>query len=99
MSVGSADCLRTDGLYDQDMKLSRGIIIVGSVVAVLLAAVAIIGILILNSLNSPATEEQRIAACMEAEGYPLDKPANEVEGFTVEGMREAAVKCGLDSGD
>ncbi|MFD8768463.1 hypothetical protein [Microbacterium oxydans] len=77
------------------MKLNRGIVIIGSIVAVLLVAVAIIGILILNSLNNPATEEERIAACMEARGYPLDKPANEVEGFTIEGMREAAKVCGL----
>lgn len=44
---------------------------------------------------TPTTDEQ-IAACMEAEGYPLEKPANEVEGFTMEGMHEAADKCGLE---
>lgn len=78
------------------MKLSRGVIIIGSIVAALLVAVAIIGILILNSLNAPATEEERVAACMEAHGYPLDKPADEVEGFTMEGLREASAACGLD---
>ncbi|WKT89807.1 hypothetical protein QYR02_02515 [Microbacterium maritypicum] len=45
---------------------------------------------------TPSTDAER-AACMEAEGYPLDKPVNEVEGFTLEGMREAAAKCGLES--
>lgn len=33
---------------------------------------------------------------MEARGYPLDKPANEIEGFTMDGMRAAAEACGLD---
>lgn len=79
------------------MKLSRGIVVIGSIIAALLVTVAIIGILILNSLNNPMTEEERIAACMESHGYALDKPANEVEGFTIEGMREAAKACGLSN--
>lgn len=96
VSVAFADCLRTVGHYDQGMNLSRGIIIIGSIIAALLVAVAIIGVLILNSLNEPRTAEERAAACMEAEGYPLDMPAKEIEGFTMDGMRAAAEKCGLD---
>ncbi len=34
---------------------------------------------------------------MEAEGYPLDQPANENEDFTWEGLRAASAKCGLES--
>lgn len=79
------------------MKLSRGVIVIGSIIAVLLVAVAIIGILILNSLNTPVTEEERQAACMEAEGYPLDQPANQNEDFSWDGLRAAAAKCGLES--
>lgn len=76
------------------MKLSRGVIVIGSVIATLLVIVAIIGILILTSLNRPQTEQERVAACMEAHGYPLDETPN--DDFTWEGMREAASKCGLE---
>jgi len=78
------------------MKLNRTIVIVGATVAALLAALLVVLVLILNSMNAP-TEEERVAACMDAHGYPLDKPANEVEGFTIEGMRAAATACGMDS--
>lgn len=44
---------------------------------------------------TPSTDAER-AACMEAEGYPLDETPN--DDFTWEGMREAAAKCGLDQG-
>ena len=77
------------------MKLTRTIVIVGTTIAVLLAALVVVGVLILNSINAP-TEDERVAACMEAHGYPLDKPANEVEGFTLDGMRQASAACGLD---
>lgn len=76
------------------MKLNRTIVIVGGAVAVLLAAVLVVGILILSSMNAP-TDEERVAACMESHGYPLDKPAEDVEGFTLEGMRAAAAECGM----
>jgi hypothetical protein len=78
------------------MTLKRTVIVVGSAIAALLVVVIVIGALILNSLNSPATEEERVAACMEQQGYPLDKPANEIEGFTMDGLREASKACGLD---
>lgn len=74
------------------MKLNRTIIIVGATIAVLLAALIVVGILILNSVNAPSDDE-RVAACMEAHGYPLDKTADEIEGFTMEGMREATKAC------
>ncbi|MFS6529697.1 hypothetical protein V8Z69_07465 [Microbacterium aurugineum] len=77
------------------MKQNRGVIVIGSVVAVLLVAVAIIGVLILNSINNPMTEEERIAACMEEKGYALDETPN--DDFTWEGLREASAACGLDS--
>jgi len=78
------------------MKLNRTIVIVGSTIAVLLAALVVVGVLILNSMNAP-TEEERVAACMEAHGYPLEKTADEIEGFTMEGMREATKACALDN--
>ena len=34
---------------------------------------------------------------MDARGYPLDKPADEIDGFTMDGLREAAEACGLDN--
>lgn len=43
---------------------------------------------------TPSTDAE-IAACMEERGYPLDKPADETEGFTMEGLREASEACGL----
>lgn len=78
------------------MTLKRTVIIIGSAVAALLVAAVVIGILILNALNNPQTEEERVAACMEQQGYPLDQPANENENFTWEGLREASKVCGLD---
>lgn len=78
------------------MTLKRTVILIGSAVVALLVAAVVIGILILNSLNAPQTEEERVAACMEEQGYPLDARADEIEGFTMEGMREASAACGLD---
>ncbi|KQR43443.1 hypothetical protein ASF87_16770 [Microbacterium sp. Leaf161] len=76
-------------------KQTKIVVAVGAAMGVLLAAVLVVGILILNSVNTP-TEEERVAACMAERGYPLDKPANETEGFTMEGLREASEACGLD---
>lgn len=66
-------------------------------------AVALLTVLALAGCTSqptptptPSTDAE-IAACMEARGYPLDKPANETEGFTMDGLREAAKACGLES--
>ena len=66
-----------------------------------LAAVLIAGLLLAGCAPSPApspspSTDAEVAACMEARGYPLDKPANEIEGFTMDGMRAAAEACGLD---
>ena len=44
---------------------------------------------------TPSTEAE-VRACMEEQGYPIDKPAAETEGFTMEGLREAGELCNLD---
>lgn len=61
----------------------------------LLVAVLIVGVMILNSVNAPSTEDRQ-AACMEEQGYPLDVPPKDIEGFTMDGLREASEACGLD---
>lgn len=66
-------------------------------VAVALLALALAGCASQPAPTPSPSTDAEIAACMEARGYPLDKPANEIEGFTMDGMREAAKACGLEA--
>lgn len=73
-------------------RQTKLIVAVGSVVSVLLVVAIVVGV---NLLNRPLTEQERVAACMEEHGYPLDRPANEIDGFTMEGLRAAGEACNL----
>lgn len=89
VGVPFADCLRTAAAYDRVMKRTA---VISSALLVLMLA----GCGSPEPAPTPSTDAER-AACMEAEGYPLDQPANENKDFTWEGLREAAAKCGLES--
>ena len=66
-------------------------------VVLLLATLALAGCSMRPEPTPSPTTEAEIAACMDARGYPLDKPADEIDGFTMDGLREAAEACGLDN--
>lgn len=75
-------------------KQTKIIVLVGSVLAVLLAAVIVIGVLILNAQPELSGEDQ-FWSCMNSQGFERDETLAD-SGKTMDEYQAAADECGAD---